>query len=117
MPGLPGKTQRNAERRFPMRVRVAVPGDGFGRQLAVMHVWLDEVCGAEGWVSAPAGLTGVVNDAIAFYFDDAAFAQAFVNRFCCGYRPVEVNRAIEGAFSLRAEAPPPRRAALVHKTP
>ena len=111
------KTQREAERPFPVRVRIAVPPGGFGRQLTVMHAWLDEVCGGSGWTSAPAGLTGVVNDAVAFYFDDAAFAQAFVNRFCCGYRPVEINRAVEGAFSLRNETPAPRRAAPVHKTP
>jgi hypothetical protein len=117
MPGSPGKAQREAERRFPVRVRIAVPPAGFGRQLSVMHAWLDEVCGAAGWASAPAGLTGIVNDAIAFYFDDAAFAQAFVNRFCCGYRPVEINRTVAGAFSLRTDTPQPRRAALVHKMP
>ena len=117
MPGSPRKAQRDAERNFPVRVRIALPQDGFGRQLSVMHAWLDEVCGEAGWTSAPAGLVGVVNDAVAFYFDDAAFAQAFVNRFCCGYRPVEINRAVEGAFSLRTDAPAPRRAALVHKTP
>ncbi len=47
------------------------------------------------------GVAGIVNDAIAFYFEDAAFAHAFVNRFCCGYRPVEVDRSVTGAFSLR----------------
>jgi hypothetical protein len=117
MPGSPRKVQRDAERQFPVRVRVAVPQAGLGRQLAAMHAWLDEVCGEAGWTSAPAGLTGVVNDAVAFYFDDTALAQAFVNRFCCGYRPVEINRTVEGAFSLRSEVPPPRRAGLVHKTP
>ena len=111
------QTQCEAERRFPVRVRIAVPQGGFGRQLAVMHAWLDEVCGEAGWTSAPAGLTGVVNDAVAFYFDDAAFAQAFVNRFCCGYRPVEINRTVEGAFALRTEMPLSRRTALAHKTP
>jgi len=115
MLGSPRKAQREAERNFPVRVRVAVPQDGFGRQLLVMHAWLDEVCGEAGWTSAPAGLAGVVNDAVAFYFDDTAFAQAFVNRFCCGYRPVEINRAVEGAFSLRS--PAPHRTVLVHKTP
>lgn len=109
--------QREAERRFPVRVRIAVPPDGFGRQLTVMHAWLDEVCGIAGWSSAPAGLTGVVNDAVAFYFDDAALAQAFVNRFCCGYRPIEVDRSVEGAFALRASAPASRRAPFMHKTP
>jgi len=117
MPANPGQIRRDAEKQFPVRVRIAVPPDGFGRQLAVMHAWLDEVCGATGWVSAPAGLAGVVNDAVAFYFDDAAFAHAFVNRFCCGYRPVEVDRSVEGAFSLRSEQPMPRRIVPLHKTP
>jgi hypothetical protein len=113
MPGNPGRIQREAERRFPVRVRIAVPPEGFGRQLGIMHAWLDETCGAAGWSSAPAGLGGVLNDAVAFYFDDAAFAHALVNRFCCGYRPVEVNRAVEGAFWMRTDdAPAPRRAAL-----
>jgi hypothetical protein len=109
--------QREAERHFPVRVRIAVPPDGFGRQLGLMHAWLDETCGAGGWTSAPAGLIGVLNDAVAFYFEDAAFAHAFVNRFCCGYRPVEVNRKVEGAFSLRGDTPAPPCATLVHKTP
>jgi hypothetical protein len=111
------RIQREAERQFPVRVRIAVPPGGFGRQLSDMHAWLDEVCGATGWISAPAGLVGVLNDAVAFYFDDAAFAHAFVNRFCCGYRPVEVNRSVEGAFSLCTEMPEPRRIAPAHKTP
>jgi len=117
MPANPQQLRRDAERQFPVRVRLAVPPEGFGRQLSVMHAWLDEVCGASGWTSAPAGLGGIVNDAVAFYFDDAAFAQAFVNRFCCGYRAVEVNRSVAGAFSLRTEEPERRRVAPLHKTP
>jgi hypothetical protein len=88
MPATPRKAQRDGERQFPVRVRIAVPQDGFGRQLAVMHAWLDEVCGAAGWISGPAGLVGVINDAVAFYFDDPGLAQAFVNRFCYGYKLV-----------------------------
>jgi hypothetical protein len=117
MPSNPRQIQRDAERRFPVRVRIAVPDDGIVRQFAVMHDWLDAVCGEDGWSSAPAGLIGVANDAVAFYFDDAALAQAFVNRFCCGYRPVEVNRAAEGAFSLRGEATPPQFAELTRGNP
>ena len=89
-----------------------VPPEGLGRQIEIMYAWLDETCGAEGWGMAPAGFVGVLNDAIAFYFDDAAFAHAFVARFCCGYR-VE---AVEGAFALRNDTPPLRRGAPVHKT-
>jgi hypothetical protein len=107
------RAQRAAERRFPVRVRIAVPPQGLGRQLEIMHAWLDETCGSSGWATAPAGLAGIVNDAIAFYFDDAAFAHAFVARFCCGYR-VE---AIEGAFAMRGDAPPARHVRPAHKTP
>ena len=108
------QAQREAERRYPVRVRIAVPAAGLGRQLALMHAWLDETCGSEGWATAPAGHAGIVNDAIAFYFENAAFAHAFVARFCCGYR-VET---IAGAFAVRAEvAAPPRRPAPAHKTP
>ncbi|HEX3881371.1 MAG TPA: hypothetical protein VHW66_01810 [Stellaceae bacterium] len=99
MPSRP--LHRETERQFPVRVRLAVPPDGFGRQLATMYAWLDDTCGPTGWASAPSGVAGIVNDAVAFYFEDAAFAHAFVNRFCCGYRPVEVNRSVPGAFSLR----------------
>ena len=107
------RAQRQVERRFPVRVRIAVPPEGLGRQLGIMHAWLDETCGPEGWDAAPDGLRGVLNDAIAFYFDDAAFAHAFVARFCCGYRIA----TIEGAFTIRRGGPPARRDAPPHKSP
>src|SRR5271165_4749167 len=107
------RAQREAERRYPLRVRIAVPPEGLGRQLEIMHAWLDETCGAEGWAIAPAGTSGVVNDALAFYFEDAAFAHAFVARFCCGYW-VET---IAGAFAIRADARAARRGAAAHSTP
>ena len=107
------QARQYAERQFPVRVRIAVPPEGLGRQIEIMHAWLDETCGAAGWGTAPAGLAGVLNDAIAFYFDDPAFAHAFVTRFCCGFR-VET---VEGAFALRNDTPLPRRGAATHKTP
>ena len=106
------RAQRAAERRYPVGVRIAAPPEGLGRQLEIMHAWLDETCGAEGWATAPAG-TGVVNDALALYFEDAAFAHAFVSRFCCGYR-VET---IAGAFALRSDVRSERRGTPAHKTP
>jgi hypothetical protein len=106
------RAQREAERHYPVRVRIAVPPEGLGRQLEIIHAWLDEICGIEGWATAPAGLAGVINDAIAFYFADTAFAHAFVARFCCGYRV----KTIEGAFAVRHGGPPPRRDAPGHKT-
>jgi hypothetical protein len=107
------QTRHEVERRFPIRVRVAVPAGGFGRQLEIMHAWLDQTCGSDGWGSAPAGFTGVVNDAVAFYFADPAFAQAFVARFCCGWR-VET---VDGAFTVRDVAPAMRQGAPAHRTP
>jgi hypothetical protein len=68
------------------RVLVAVPPDGFGTQLPAMRSWLDETCGPGGWASALAGTSGVVNDAVAFYFAKAEHARAFIRRFCCAYR-------------------------------
>lgn len=117
MPVPAERIRREAERQFPVRVRLAVPPDGFGRQLTVMHAWLDEICGIDGWTSAPAGLVGVRNDAVAFYFEDAALAQAFVSRFCCGYRPVEIDRSTMGAFAMRTKMPAQRRPVPLHKTP
>jgi hypothetical protein len=97
-----------AERRFPARIRIAVPPDGLGRQLDHMTAWLDANCGAGNWAMTPAALRGVVNDALAIYFLDTALANAFVARWCLGYR-VET---IEGSFRLRDEEPAPR-----HRTP
>ena len=107
------RAQRQAEQQFPVRVRIVVPPAGLGRQLEIMHGWLDKTCGPDGWMSAPAGLSGIANDAIASYFDDPAFAHAFVVRFCCGYR-VET---IGGAFAILDDTPLPRRGSPAHKTP
>jgi hypothetical protein len=80
------RDEPQARQRHPVRVRNAVPPEGFGRQFEAMHAWLDEICGSAGWGMAPAGIAGVVNDAVALYFEDAALAHAFIARFCCGYR-------------------------------
>jgi hypothetical protein len=78
-----------AEGATPFRVLIAAPANGFDGQLQIMHAWLDRVCGPGNWARAPAGLTGVVNDAVAFYFADAASARAFIARFACGYHPMQ----------------------------
>ena len=106
------QARREAGRQYPVRVKIAVPPERLGRQLEIVHAWLDETCGIEGWATAPAGLASVVNDAVAFYFSDAAFAHAFVARFCCGYRL----EAIEGQFAIRLDAPPARRDTHGRKT-
>ncbi len=102
-----------AERRFPARIRIAVPPEGFGRQLDDMAAWLDANCGAGNWAMTPAGLRGVVNDALAIFFLDTALANAFVVRWCLGYR-VET---YEGSFRLREDEPTRRIPAPHHRTP
>jgi hypothetical protein len=86
-----------AERKFPARIKIAVPPEGLGRQLDDMMAWLDANCGAANWAMAPAGLRGVANDALAIYFLDTALASGFVARWCIGYR-VET---VVGSFRLR----------------
>jgi hypothetical protein len=103
----------DAERRFPVRIRIAVPAAGFGAQLNQMQAWLDENCGASGWAMTPSGLRGVVNDAMAVYFLDATLASAFVARWCSGYR-VETT---QGMFRAREDAPEPRIPVRNHRTP
>src|ERR1700724_3025424 len=52
------------ERRFPVRIRIAIPPEGLGRQHARMTAWLDENWGAGGWGMTPSGTNGVLNDAV-----------------------------------------------------
>ena len=75
---------RDAERNLPVRIRIAVPPDGFGSQLDQMIAWLDANCGAGFWAMAPSGASGVVNDAVAISFRNAELARASVNRWCIG---------------------------------
>ena len=103
----------DAERRFPVRVRLAVPAGGFGQRLDDMHAWLNANCGADGWMITPAGLRGVVNDAVAVYFRDAALAAGFVARWCRQNLP----ELADGGFVLRDHDPVLRRPAPAHRTP
>jgi hypothetical protein len=80
------QTARQTERRFSVRIRIEVPPQGLGSQLDQMVAWLDANCGAGSWSISPSGTAGVVNDALAIYFPDAALARAFVNRWCIGCR-------------------------------
>ena len=82
MPGNAREIITIAERRFPVRIRIAVPPDGLGRRHARMTAWLDENCGADGWVMTPSGTRGVLNDAVSIYFADTTLASAFVARWC-----------------------------------
>jgi hypothetical protein len=101
-----------AERRFPVRIRIGVPPDGLGPLLDRIKVWLDENCGANGWAMTPSGTRGVLNDALSIYFADATLASAFVARWCAGYS-VETSG---GVFQVREDVPTPQVEATLHRT-
>jgi hypothetical protein len=84
MPDNPREIITMAERRYPVRIRVAIPPGGLGRRHAQTTAWLDENCGADGWAMTPTGIRGVLNDAISLYFADPTLASAFVARWCVG---------------------------------
>src|SRR5260370_42011225 len=106
MPGNPREIITMAERRFPVRIRIAVPLGGFGRRHTQMTGWLDENCGSDGWAITPSGMRGVLNDAISIYFADAILASAFVARWCAVSK-------VETA----GDEPAPRVGAGLHRTP
>src|SRR5260370_21192029 len=90
-----------AERRFPVRIRVGVPPEGLGARLDQMRAWLDGDCGADGWALPPSGLRGVLNDALSVYFLNPTLAVAFVARRCAGYKL----EAAAGVFRLCVDDP------------
>src|SRR6202035_3612093 len=53
-----------AERRFPVRIRIGVPPDGLGSRLDQIKSWLDANCGADVWAMTPSRTRGVLNDAV-----------------------------------------------------
>ena len=113
MPGNPREMITMAERRFPVRIRIAVPPDGLGRRHAQITAWLDENCGSDSWAMTPSGMRGVLNDAVSLYFADATFASAFVARWCVGSK-VET---AHGVFQVREDEPAPRVGAGLRRTP
>ena len=102
-----------AERRFPVRVRIGVPPDGLGPRLDRIKTWLDENAGADAWAMTPSGTRGVLNDALSIYFADPTLATAFVARWCVGYQVETAG----GVFQVRADEPTPRVGASLHRTP
>src|SRR4030088_2804202 len=102
-----------ADRRFPLRIRLAIPAGGVGERLNHMHAWLDQNAGADGWAMTPSGARGVVNDAIAIYLADATIASAFLARWCAGHKA----ETVDGLFRVREDEPAPRIGAKLHKTP
>jgi hypothetical protein len=102
-----------AERRFPVRIRIGVTLQGLGARLDQIRAWLDENCGADGWTLTPSGVRGVLNDAISIYFADAMLASAFVARWCVGSK-VEM---AGGVLQVREDEPAPGVGAGLHRTP
>ena len=102
-----------AERRFPVRIKLALPAGGFGTKLTDIHAWLDDNRGSDGWAMTPAGLRGVLNDAVAIHFLDTASAAGFVARWCATTQ-IEI---IDGAFQIRDDEPAHRVPLKAHKTP
>ena len=87
------------DRFFPVRVRIAVPEDGFGAQLNVMYGWLNMHAGRGNFAihSAPNDLNAITGvDAALFYFMDVTVAKAFVERFACGLAVVTSTRLADG---------------------
>jgi hypothetical protein len=113
MPGNPREMITTTERRFPVRIRIAVPPGGLGQRHIQMTNWLDENCGAGGWAMTPSGTRGVLNDALSIYFADATLASAFVARWCLAAKV----QTAGGMFQVRKDEPEPRVGAGMHRTP
>jgi hypothetical protein len=103
---------REAEQRFPVRIRIGIPREGLGSRLDQMNAWLDANCGADGWTSTPSSTRGVVNDALTICFADATLACAFVARWCAMQR-VEI---VDGVYQVWDDEPTPRIGTVAHKT-
>jgi hypothetical protein len=107
------RTARDTERRFQVRINIAVPDRGLGERINQMHQWLDENAGADGWAMAPSGTRGIANDALSIYLTAATVASAFVTRWCIGHKA----ESADGLFLIRDDEPTPRIGAAHHKTP
>ena len=85
---------RDAEGRFPVRIRIGIPPEGLGNRFDQMDAWLDAT---DGWTSIPSSTRGLVIDALAICFADATLASAFVARWCAMQR-VEI---VDGVYQVR----------------
>jgi hypothetical protein len=74
---------RDAERYFPVRIRVARGQLSRDKQYETMCQWLDEQIGANCWFHLEERLPAMP-DTFLFYFVAIVDAQAFVDRFSCG---------------------------------
>jgi hypothetical protein len=110
---LPRQSLTEAERRFPVRIRLAIPAGGLGERLNQMQVWLDQSAGDDGWAMTPSGMRGVANDAIGVCLADPPIASTFVARWCAGQKA----EATDGLFRVREDEPTLQTGTTPHKTP
>ncbi len=71
--------KRNAERKFPIRIRVTVPECGHGKKLDAIHDWLRRELGAGQY--AWASDSQPQRDASAIYLPTIEIALRLVNKF------------------------------------
>ena len=109
MPGNSRAIVADAERRFPVRIAMRLPPGGLGRSYTAMVEWLDDNCGIKGWSIAPAGVRGVVIDAVAVYVSNPTCAAAFVARWCVPGDP-------SSFYDLHPDEPDRRVPVQHHKT-
>ena len=69
----------DADRKFPIRMKVLVPPTGLGTIIVEMDLWLKKTFGPAGYGQGPASATGM--DATALHFMTIADAQAFLLAF------------------------------------
>jgi|SRR5215472_18142892 len=110
MPGNPRAIIAEAERRFPVRIAVRVPGNGLGQRYTAMSEWLDDNCGVGGWSFTPSGTRGVLNDAMAVCVNTPTCAVAFVARWLVPGDP-------PGFYQVREDEPARRVPASHHTIP
>ncbi|MBR9765708.1 MAG: hypothetical protein GYB53_19845 [Rhodobacteraceae bacterium] len=73
------RLQDNAEIKFPVRLRIQIPGQGLGQQLDEMLHWLRARYGTGGFAFTGAPMPGM--DAAFVYFPDITGAAEFAERF------------------------------------
>ena len=69
----------DCESRYPVRVRIPTPQEGWGRQLDEMFDWLRLNVGPDRWQSCADTQPG--RDASAWFFETLEDAKAFQDRF------------------------------------
>ena len=74
--------------KFPVRVRLRTPDNGYGRQLNEMHEWLDDHAGRDGYAVHGFNLPGIPEGGL-WYFRKVETAHTFVERFGCEVLVIE----------------------------